>query len=597
MNERSTNNLFDENADTNDFYNECYKGDGVPHVEETSHQTNRSSENISVTDSKSKSVGSSYDSEEATVLFDDLMEIIGEFGPYQFLIFLTFTIGMMIEVVLVMTYVFAGATPSDFYCKVPSIGHLNLSESLLKNITVNGTNQCAMYDRDYSNWTLETVNQWRNDPNQFGNRSVPCKYGWIFDRSVYEETIVTQWNLVCDDVWKSSFVYSAVGIGQLLGALMWGILIDKFGRRWPYVYAMVAMVLLAGGASFSPRYYVYCILQFVMGIHTVAAYSVGTSVAVEITGIKVRGHLSTAVNYFWSFGYMLLPLIAYYVRSWFKLQRYISIASLILLSLLIFIKESPRWLYTHDKKEDANAILRQIAKCNKKEFPENTHYCWKMQEAEVKQLFIVLWILRRRLIQSGTKVCRQLWKVWEFSNSLVYFGISLYLPTLSESPYLNFFISGAVELPGYIIAQLSIAFLGRKKPLSCVMMFAGICLYILLIIEKKDLQWTRIMLVLIGKMCVTASWSMAICFTNELYPTMLRGRGLLTCTLFGNLGNALSPQINLLGQLMNPIIPPFVFASLSVISSTICLLLPETKGMPLYDTVEEMRNNVSIKSF
>lgn len=42
--------------------------------------------------------------------------------------------------------------------------------------------------------------------------------------------------------------------------------------------------------------------------------------------------------------------------------------------------------------------------------------------------------------------------------------------------YLNFFLSGAVEIPGYAVAQLSIAYLGRRYPLCGMMAIAGIAL-------------------------------------------------------------------------------------------------------------------------
>lgn len=49
-----------------------------------------------------------------------------------------------------------------------------------------------------------------------------------------------------------------------------------------------------------------------------------------------------------------------------------------------------------------------------------------------------------------------------------------------------------------------------------------------------------------GKLCVTASWAIAICFTAELYPTVVRAKGMFTSTLCGNVGNSLAPMVGLL---------------------------------------------------
>lgn len=57
--------------------------------------------------------------------------------------------------------------------------------------------------------------------------------------------------------------------------------------------------------------------------------------AVEIVGVSWRGHFGTAVNYFWTLGYMLLAGIAYGLRHWWILQLVIaSSTSVLLLSAL-----------------------------------------------------------------------------------------------------------------------------------------------------------------------------------------------------------------------------------------------------------------------
>ena len=60
---------------------------------------------------------------------------------------------------------------------------------------------------------------------------------------------------------------------------------------------------------------------------------------------------------------------------------------------------------------------------------------------------------------------------------------------------------------------------------------------------SSGLEWLSLTLALVGKLCVTASWAIAICFTAELYPTVIRGVGLATCTMAGQIGNVLSPII------------------------------------------------------
>lgn len=131
-------------------------------------------------------------SKNETITFDDVMIIIGEFGPYQFLIFLTFALGMIIEVMLVMSFVFVAAVPEPFYCSEPRLNHLNLSEELKHNISSVNGESCLMYDRDYSNWTMKTVEEWIGGLYNDSPPQTSCKFGWIYSKDLYEETIVSK---------------------------------------------------------------------------------------------------------------------------------------------------------------------------------------------------------------------------------------------------------------------------------------------------------------------------------------------------------------------------------------------------------------------
>ena len=57
--------------------------------------------------------------------------------------------------------------------------------------------------------------------------------------------------------------------------------------------------------------------------------------------------------------------------------------------------------------------------------------------------------------------------------SLVYYGLSFGVSNLSGNPHFNMFLSGALELPGYIVAALTLNRVGRRLPHVLMMVTGG----------------------------------------------------------------------------------------------------------------------------
>jgi hypothetical protein len=63
---------------------------------------------------------------------------------------------------------------------------------------------------------------------------------------------------------------------------------------------------------------------------------------------------------------------------------------------------------------------------------------------------------------------------FRFANCTVYVGLSYYGPALGENPHLSFFLSSAVELPGYLLCWLLMDRWGRRWPFSLAMLLGGV---------------------------------------------------------------------------------------------------------------------------
>lgn len=79
------------------------------------------------------------------------------------------------------------------------------------------------------------------------------------------------------------------------------------------------------------------------------------------------------------------------------------------------------------------------------------------------------------------------WKQpFRFSNSITYYGLSWNTSNLGGNDYLNFVVSGAVEIPAYLFLILTLNRWGRKHILCGCMVVAGVALLLTTAVPKGN---------------------------------------------------------------------------------------------------------------
>ncbi|KAK7078509.1 hypothetical protein SK128_022825 [Halocaridina rubra] len=141
----------------------------------------------------------------------------------------------------------------------------------------------------------------------------------------------------------------------------------------------------------------------------------------------------------WALSYMVLPGIAYLIRTWQWLQVAFSVPALFLAAYFWILPESPRWLILNGRHQEALKILKKAAEMNNKPFPSENTMLKAMERVgevegdksqttskslstrvtEVVQHYFALMKIpafRKRIL-----VCYFCW----FGAGLVYYGVSL----------------------------------------------------------------------------------------------------------------------------------------------------------------------------
>ncbi|KAJ8348272.1 hypothetical protein SKAU_G00268610 [Synaphobranchus kaupii] len=93
-----------------------------------------------------------------------------------------------------------------------------------------------------------------------------CQDGWTYDRTEFQATIVSEWDLVCKLRPLKQMIQTIYMGGYLAGAIVFGWLSDKFGRRALLIWSYLQLATLGTCTALSTSYLAYCILRFLTGM-------------------------------------------------------------------------------------------------------------------------------------------------------------------------------------------------------------------------------------------------------------------------------------------------------------------------------------------
>ncbi|GFR15265.1 organic cation transporter protein [Trichonephila clavata] len=110
------------------------------------------------------------------------------------------------------------------------------------------------------------------------------------------------------------------------------------------------------------------------------------------------------------------------------------------------------------------------------------------------------------------------------------------------------------------------------------------------ITRGMNMPWLSTTLGLVGKFFVSGSFRLLYLYTAEIFPTGVRNVTLGSCSMCARLGSILAPFIRDLGKATHSAVPNSLYAFLALTSGLLALLLPETRGLDLPDTLQEGEN-------
>jgi len=157
--------------------------------------------------------------------------------------------------------------------------------------------------------------------------------------------------------------------GAVLGALLFGWLTDRLGRKRLFFITLAVYLVATAATAFSWNFWSFALFRFLTGAGIGGEYTAIASTIQEFVPARYRGHTDLIINgSFWigaaagAGGSIVLldPSVLPPDIGWRAAFFIGSVLGLGILVMRSWIPESPRWLMTHGRPEEAHAILDRI---------------------------------------------------------------------------------------------------------------------------------------------------------------------------------------------------------------------------------------------
>ncbi|XP_057584795.1 solute carrier family 22 member 12 isoform X3 [Hippopotamus amphibius kiboko] len=428
--------------------------------------------------------------------FSELLEQVGSLGRFQVLQMVALVVPIMWLTTQTMLENFSAIVPSH-RCWAPLLDNSTAqasvpgaldSEALLAVSIPPGPNQephqCLRFRQPQ--WQLLDPNATATNRSEAATE--PCVDGWVYDRSTFTSTIVTQWDMVCDSQALKPMAQSIFLVGVLVGAAVCGHASDRWlaeSARW---------LLVTGRLGRGLR-----------ELQRVAA----------VNGKRAAGHALTAE---------------------------------VLLSTM-------------------------------------------QEELSVGQASASLGAL---LCTPGLGLRTCISTLCWFAFGFTFYGLALDLQAIGSNVFLLQVLIGVVDIPTKTGTLLLLNHLGRRPTQAASLVLAGLCILANTLVPY-EMGALRPALAILGLGGVGAAFTCTSTYAGELFPTALRmtAQGLGQMAARG--GAILGPLVRLLG-IYGASLPLLVYGAVPLLSGLAALLLPETKSLPLPDTIQDVRSQAVKKA-
>jgi putative MFS transporter len=385
---------------------------------------------------------------------------------------------------------------------------------------------------------------------------------------------------------QSGVLISASYVGQLAGALVFSALAEKVGRIRGTTAAIAIMSIMSFGCAMAGNFLALLACRFVQGIGVGGEMPVAATYINELSRAHGRGKFFLLYEMIFPLGLMATGQIGAWLVpacGWKFIFLLGGIPGLLITFLVARLPESPRWLISQGRVEEAEAIVEQIEASTGRRIPVAATSAAAstvslMQRGHWSELL-------SKIYRGRTLVVWTLWACAFFiANSLNNWMPSLYNTVYHLSLRQSLraaSMTNVAQVAVLLVCAFSIDRIGRRNWTVAAFLLGGGTLALLGIIGAQKVLSVMI-LATVGYGMIGSINAVLYLYTPEIYPTRMRAIGTGLATSWLRIASAVGPA--LLGVMVDAkgIHSVFLmFAAISIIGAFAAAGMVETSDRRL----------------
>ncbi|MDT7657544.1 MAG: transporter, putative metabolite:H+ symporter [Pseudonocardiales bacterium] len=390
---------------------------------------------------------------------------------------------------------------------------------------------------------------------------------------------------------ERGLVATANLIGLAAGAITWGTIADRLGRKQAFGLTLLIFAVFSALGALSPNFGVFLVLRFIAGIGLGGCIPVDYALVSEFSPRAQRGRVLTAMDGWWPIGGTLCGVVATAMLPLHGNWRWM-LAVMILPAVLLFwlrrgVPESPIFLARAGREAEARVVIDDLVS----------------RTGAAPEPYRIPAVPERRGPRGLGAALEQLRRVWAVNPVLtgmvwllfctvllVYYAALSWMPSILRAQGMGEYaafagttVMNAVGILGVIASMVLVERVGRKWVIGVTAPLASLALVVFALVLRVNAIAAFVSIAVFGFLILMVIPVM-YAYVSELYPTELRASGFGWASSASRVVTGFTPLI--FGSLLWPVLGlPLTFGVLAAVVVVAVVWMakvgPETRGREL----------------